>query len=313
MRDTSVYKVLSHNDTGRAKGHQAGIVIPASIAPFFPRLAAKALDNGPTVDVTLTADLFVDGRRVDRVQTRYQHQTWNNTRSPERRLTDNLGALRNKASQGDILLFSKDLDDDQYISLHLLPQGTLSHSRIAVSIAGRKWGAVYPEDRPVSVNEMDEAEAYLEAVSAVAPSVFDSDRGSVETTTVRRARDKAFRSKVLAEYADRCAFTGRKFISPVGARLLGLDAAHVVPVSESGSDHPANGLPLTKELHWAFDRGMIGVASNRKIVVPERVRMLPGNEFLRDLHGQSIREARHLNCRVVAEALEWHRDNLLVR
>jgi putative restriction endonuclease len=94
--------------------------------------------------------------------------------------------------------------------------------------------------------------------------------------------------------------------------VLGLDAAHVVPVSEKGSDHPANGLPLTKDLHWAFDRGLIGVAPDRTMLVPASVRALPGNEFLRDLHGQPIREAHDPNLRVMDEALGWHRLNRLV-
>lgn len=94
--------------------------------------------------------------------------------------------------------------------------------------------------------------------------------------------------------------------------MLGLDAAHVIPVSDNGSDHPANGLALTKDLHWAFDRGLIGVASDRTIEVPCSVRALPGNEFLRDLHRQPIREARDANLHVMEEALAWHRNNRLV-
>ena len=112
MIDTSVFKKLAHNDTGQAAGHQGGIVIPKAISQFFPPLPAVIANGGPTVDSILSADLFVDGQRVDTVQTRYQHQTWRGTRSPERRLTDNLGSLRNKASEDDILLFTKDLDDD---------------------------------------------------------------------------------------------------------------------------------------------------------------------------------------------------------
>lgn len=98
MLDTSVYKKLAHNDTGAARGHQGGIVIPRDIAEFFPPLPAVIATSGPTVDARLKADLFVDGVRVAVIETRYQHQTWGGTRPPERRLTDNLGPLRNEAS-----------------------------------------------------------------------------------------------------------------------------------------------------------------------------------------------------------------------
>ncbi len=86
MLDTSVFKKLAHNDTGQAAGHQGGIVIPKAISQFFPPLPAVTATGGPTEDSFLSADLFVDGQRVDTVQTRYQHQTWGGTRSPERRL-----------------------------------------------------------------------------------------------------------------------------------------------------------------------------------------------------------------------------------
>lgn len=312
MLDTSVFKKLAHNDTGGARGHQAGIVIPKAIAQFFPPLPAVTAVSGPTVDSMLSADLFVDGRRVGTVTTRYQHQTWGGTRPPERRLTDNLGALRNAARVDDILLFTKDLDDDGYIQLHLIRQGTAAHRALDARTGGARWGPLDPENPPVSVKQIAEAGDYVESEAAKPPSAFGDARATTETVTVRKARDRAFRASVLDQYDYRCAFTGRKFISPVSRMILGLDAAHVVPVSEMGSDHPANGLPLTKELHWSFDRGLIGVAENRTIVVPAQVCALPGNEFLRDLHGKPIREARAPALRVVEEALDWHRRNRLV-
>lgn len=312
MLDTSVFKKLAHNDTGQARGHQGGIVIPKAIAQFFPPLPAVTASGGPTVDSTLTADLFVDGRRVDTVQTRYQHQTWGGTRSPERRLTDNLGRLRNVAVEGDILLFIKDLDDDGYIQLHLISQGTAEYAALDAKIGSMRWGPLDPENPPVSIEQITDAEGFVESEAAEAPKAFDNDRRTTETTSIRKARDRAFRSKLLDQYDRRCAFTGRKFMSPVGRMVIGLDAAHVIPVSENGSDHPANGIPLTKDLHWAFDRGLIGVAGDRTILVPGAVSAIAGNEFLRDLHGQPIREARQQNLRVMDEALEWHRQNRLL-
>ena len=313
MLDTSVFKKLAHNDTGQARGHQGGIVIPRAIAQFFPPLPAVTAAGGPTIDSTLSADLFVDGRRVDTVKTRYQHQTWGGTRSPERRLTDNLGALRNEASEDDILLFTKDLDDDGYIQLHLIRKGTPGYGALSAIHSGSRWGPVDPNYPPVTVNQIAEAEKFVADKANGAPTAFNGERETTETTTVRKARDRAFRRKVLEQYDLRCAFTGRKFMSPVGSMVIGLDAAHVAPVSENGSDHPANGLPLTKDLHWAFDRGLIGVASDRNILVPASVCAVPGNEFLRDLHGQPIREAMEPTLRVMEEALDWHRKNRLVK
>ena len=312
MLDSSVFKKLAHNDTGRARGHQGGIVIPKAIAQFFPPLPAVTTASGPTVDSALTADLFVDGQRVSTAVTRYQHQTWGGTRPPERRLTDNLGALRNEAQENDILLFTKDLDDDGYIQLHLIRQGTPEYNLLASRLGSARWGPLDPDNPPVSITELSEAEDRLRTLAEQPPSPFLDARRTVEVTSVRKARDRAFRDILLDQYDARCAFTGRKFLSPVGRGVLGLDAAHVVPVSDRGSDHPANGLPLTKDLHWAFDRGLIGVAADRTILVPDSVGALPGNEFLSGLHGRPIREARDRRLRVMEEALDWHRANRLI-
>jgi len=313
MLDTSVFKKLAHNDTGQARGHQGGIVIPKEISAFFPPLPAVTAKYGPTVDSILSADLFVDGHRICTVKTRYQHQTWGGTRKPERRLTDNLGPLRNAAMRDDIVLFTKDLDDDGYIQLHLVRQDSAEYAAINAKIGNRRWGPLDPENPPVTIFQITQAEAETDRQSTEAPFAFDDSRGSTETVSVRKARDRAFRKKILEQYDYRCAFTGRKLVSPIGQMVLGLDAAHVVPVSDRGSDHPANGLALTKELHWALDRGLIGVADDRTVLVPDSVRQLSGNEFLRDLHRQPIREAREPNLRVMAEALDWHRQNRLVR
>lgn len=312
MFDTSVFKKLAHNDTGQASGHQGGIVIPKEISQFFPPLPAVTASGGPTVDSFLSADLFVDGQRVDTIQTRYQHQTWGGTRSPERRLTDNLSKLRNSAEEDDILLFTKDLDDDGYIQLHLIKRGTAKYAEIDEVIGTKRWGPLDPTNPPVTIGQIAEAEGYINEEAAEPPFAFDANREKTETTTIRKARDRAFRKKLLDQYDYRCALTGRKFISPVGRMVLGLDAAHVIPVSENGSDHPANGLPLTKDLHWAFDRGLIGVAEDRTVLVPPSVRSLEGNEFLSNLHGQPIREARDPSFRTMTEALAWHQLNRLV-
>lgn len=310
--DAAFFKRLSHNDSGQAQGHQGGIVIPRDLAEFFPPLPSVTAHSAPTVDQRLQAELYVDGVRVATVETRYQHQTWGGTRSAERRLTDNLGPLRKLSREGDFVLFSKDLSDDHYIRLNLVRQGTAIHAVIAASVGNRRWGPINPATPPVSLSEISFAEEEISEVADEPGSAFGDDRALTETTTMRKARDRAFRKRVLLEYDYRCAFTGRKFVSPLSKGILGLDAAHVVPVQNRGSDHPANGLPLTKDLHWAFDRGMIGVSMDRKISVPDSVVKLDGNQFLRDLHGLPIREAVTPQLRVLEAALAWHRENVLI-
>lgn len=123
MFDSPVFKKLAHNDTGAAVGHQGGFVIPKDIDDFFPDVAGAISAKTPTIDVPILADLVVDGKLVDRVETRYQYQSWGGTRF-ERRLTSNLGPLRNIAVAGDIVLFARDNQDGNRFILTLLKQGS---------------------------------------------------------------------------------------------------------------------------------------------------------------------------------------------
>jgi putative restriction endonuclease len=102
--DAPIYKVLANNDTGAARGHQGGFVLPKELEDYLPLLRNKTSFTVPTVDLTITADLFDGADYLDTVETRYQYQTWGGARPPERRVTRNLSALLNRAKGGDILL-----------------------------------------------------------------------------------------------------------------------------------------------------------------------------------------------------------------
>lgn len=127
--DRPVFKQLAHNDTGKAKGHQGGIVIPKDLDAYFPQLLGSTSADNPTLDENIRAVLVVGGREIGTVDTRYQIQTWKGERNPERRLTSNLGPLRDQADANDILLIERNLDDRSLYRLTLL-------SAFVFSIAG---------------------------------------------------------------------------------------------------------------------------------------------------------------------------------
>lgn len=73
-----------------------------------------------------------------------------------------------------------------------------------------------------------------------------------------------------------------------------------------------NGLALCQTIHWAFDRGLIGIVPRtRKVHVPRMSASITGNQFLLSMKGRSIVEARHAHNRVHKDALDWHWENLV--
>jgi putative restriction endonuclease len=72
------------------------------------------------------------------------------------------------------------------------------------------------------------------------------------------ARDARFRRQVMAAYAFKCSITGLEVGSlPEGRATRLLDAAHIRPVGDKGSDAVSNGMSLTPTVHRLFDEGLV--------------------------------------------------------
>jgi putative restriction endonuclease len=307
--DPPVFKQLAHNDTGQAKGHQGGVVIPKSLAPYFPLLERRITPQNPTVDITISADLFSSTRFLGRASTRYQYQTWGGTRTPERRLTDNLTPLRNIASADDILLFERSVQDSSHYRLTLIKVGTPEHAAIKSRSGNDRWGPVDPSNAPVSEIEIEKAGEELKIQESKVFQLFDDATKMQERKTFQLARSRAFSRQISQIYNSKCAVCSNGFRTTKG--LYETEAAHIVSKKLRGSDDARNGISLCKSHHWAFDKGLFGVANDFRIIVPPHVIVLPGNASLELLSGRKILLPSIEALYPAATALEWHRNNLL--
>ncbi|MGH7010760.1 MAG: HNH endonuclease, partial [Caulobacteraceae bacterium] len=82
-----------------------------------------------------------------------------------------------------------------------------------------------------------------------------------------------------------CAVTGLKIINGGGAAEV--QAAHIKPVADGGPDVAQNGLALSATVHWLFDRHLISVGEDYRLLVahnrvPAELASLfrPANEVL---------------------------------
>jgi putative restriction endonuclease len=91
------------------------------------------------------------------------------------------------------------------------------------------------------------------------------ERPIVEMTVSRPFRERSFMYNVRAAYSNRCAITGLKLIN--GGGRPEVQAAHIQPVAAKGPDSVRNGLALSGTVHWMFDRGLISVGDDYKILV----------------------------------------------
>jgi putative restriction endonuclease len=132
------------------------------------------------------------------------------------------------------------------------------------------------------------------------------ERRSREIVTNSLIRDASFRLRVVEQaYDGRCAFTGVRMTNGFGRAEA--DAAHIQPVADGGPDSTRNGLALMKSMHWAFDRGLISLSDEGRVLTVERgldapiLRLLPENRIA--LLPTKPDQRPH------PAFLQWHREN----
>jgi predicted restriction endonuclease len=94
------------------------------------------------------------------------------------------------------------------------------------------------------------------------PELVPRERRQMITEIARYIRNFRFAQAIRAVY-DRCAICGFQYDEI-------LDAAHIIPVAESGTDTYDNGLGLCPRCHRMFDKGFVLVDEAGKIYINPR-------------------------------------------
>jgi len=100
-------------------------------------------------------------------------------------------------------------------------------------------------------------------------------------------RSATFQKVVLRVYNYTCCISGMRVI-PMGNHSM-IDACHIVPFSESGDNSINNGIALCPNLHRAFDRNLIVINQDYRVIVNENFHELENHQYsLRQFHGRKI-------------------------
>jgi len=115
------------------------------------------------------------------------------------------------------------------------------------------------------------------------------------------AKNNSFREIIKFFYNYKCAITKTSIRY---GELLNIEAAHIIPRTDGGGNNPTNGIALSKDLHWAFDKGFFVIDTDYKVSVhPEamHIELLKNIANIRILLPQDERAWPNKNC------LEWRR------
>lgn len=106
-----------------------------------------------------------------------------------------------------------------------------------------------PDDKPDEVISMEDS---------MGSSIFNSG---------------LFHDLVMNAYGYKCAVTGRVIRYKEGnIDLFNLEAAHIKPRAHEGTFLPCNGIALSRDMHFAFDKGFFTISDDYTIIVSEKMK-----------------------------------------
>lgn len=148
----------------------------------------------------------------------------------------------------------------------------------------------------------------VQGISDIEPlPYFASERDRSDYLSSRIVRDRNFRRVVLTAYDEKCAISGLRLIN--GGGRAEVEAAHIQPVEKNGPDIITNGIALCGTAHWMFDRGLISIADDMKILVSRQANDQAAIYSVINEDGYLI-GPRRSSDRPHPRFLQWHRENM---
>jgi len=127
-------------------------------------------------------------------------------------------------------------------------------------------------------------------------------------SAVQTGREARFRLTVVPAYNYTCALTRYRFITVDAGALV--DAAHIHPFADSRNNSPSNGLALSKNAHWMFDRGLWSLDDDFRVMIkPDRYQEAgPEALCIAQYEGRQILLPSGDELRPSLAHLAWHRN-----
>ena len=121
-----------------------------------------------------------------------------------------------------------------------------------------------------------------ESISAQADKEEESTTDFEEEMGSSFFNSDMFRDLVMNAYHYKCAITGKAIRYK---DLLNLETAHIKAKAHHGTYLPCNGIAMSRDMHFAFDKGFFTITDDYKVMVSEN---LKGDWFYEEYNGKSI-------------------------
>ena len=160
------------------------------------------------------------------------------------------------------------------------------------------------------IAEEQQIDGYRQTLLLQVKQTFSSLQPLALTETDNPIRTAGFRQAIMRIYDYTCAVCQLYVLTLDGESVT--EAAHIIPFNISGNNDVRNGISLCQLHHWSFDRGLISVDRNYKVIVSNlMLERGPTEWLLTNLRGRLIRLPDDEALYPAQEALKWHREEIL--
>lgn len=167
----------------------------------------------------------------------------------------------------------------------------------------------FPDRKAYFLAAKHSGEGYLHEVEAYILQEPEAKYKTIRIDTEEEVfvRNGLFKRHIIQLYQNTCAFTGMRLVSRHGHSFV--DACHIVPFSVSHDDRIGNGIALCPNMHRAFDRGLLSVDEDYRIIVSPHFTEDEGHDYgIRKLQGKQINGPRSAKYLPQLDKLAWHRE-----
>ena len=159
------------------------------------------------------------------------------------------------------------------------------------------------------IAEEQQIDGYRQTLLQQVKQTFSSLQPLALTDVDNPIRTAGFRQAIMRIYNYTCAVCQLYVLTLDGESVT--EAAHIIPFNISGNNDVRNGISLCQLHHWSFDRGLISMDRNYKVIVSNlMLERGPTEWLLTNLRGRLIRLPDHDTLYPAQEALAWHRKNV---
>ncbi|MGO8989509.1 MAG: HNH endonuclease [bacterium] len=150
----------------------------------------------------------------------------------------------------------------------------------------------------------------LYSMLKIKPAAFEiHDNEEIYRVSVQTGRDARFRIEVVVlAYKHTCGLTGYRMTTLEMESIV--DAAHIQEFRDSRNNDPRNGIALSKNAHWQFDRGLWSLNDDYRILVNREKFIedgVPGQRLV-DFEGRRIFLPSDPKYWPEHTYLDWHRN-----